>query len=396
MRPRTCETGGETGGVETTLRHALARVNDCLDRPVYEAYDSPYLPDRAFLYAGSATPLATTHSPREYSMRRFVFGLVLLTACGTAVAQQQSPPGLPTPRIQHVFPPGAKAGPAPKVSHLGLEIVLDTELTVTGTDLDEPENLLFSHPGIKARIPRAESPAARSQEEGEEGRRRRAGPGHTSSGSRLMPAFRRALTTCDSSGSGAISNPRAFVVGDRNEVNEKEPNNDVPEAQRVPIGTTVNGVIASPTDVDYTIFTGKKGQRVLLSCLAASIDSRASPLIEVYDPSGRKLAHNRGYRDNDALADLFIPADGEYFVRLSQFAYQGGGPDHFYRLTISSGPVDRRRVPAGDRAGKGDSRSRFTAATCPTASPPVTSPWTAGRSRNSRSRSRRRPTPLAS
>src|SRR5262245_61499698 len=85
-------------------------------------------------------------------MRRFVFGLVALAAGGTAAAQIQlpPPPGLPTPRIQSVFPPGAKAGPAPEVTALGMTFRLDTEVTVTGTDLDEPEKLLFSHPGITA------------------------------------------------------------------------------------------------------------------------------------------------------------------------------------------------------------------------------------------------------
>jgi hypothetical protein len=106
----------------------------------------------------------------------------------------------------------------------------------------------------------------------------------------------------------------------------------------VAIGTTVNGVLASSTDVDYTVFDGKKGQRVILACLSGSIDGRANPLVEVYDAAGRKLGSNRDYRDNDAVADVILPADGEYFVRVSQFAYQGGGPDYVYRLTIGTGP----------------------------------------------------------
>jgi hypothetical protein len=284
-------------------------------------------------------------------MRRFAFGIALLSACTTAVAQQQLPPGLPTPRIQYVFPPGAKAGPAPKIHHLGLEITLDTELTVTGSDLEEPESLLFSHPGIKAEYLEPNAPPPDPKKKEKKGRAKGASGAHkyrvtVDSG---VPAGTYDVRFV---GKWGISNPRAFVVSDRNEVNEKEPNNDVPEAQRVPIGTTINGVLASPTDVDYASFIGKKGQRVLLSCLTASIDSRASPLIEVYDPSGRKLAHNRGYRDNDALADLFVPADGEYLVRLSQFAYQGGGPEYFYRLTISSGPWIDAVFPPAIEPGK--------------------------------------------
>src|SRR5207248_7906705 len=59
-----------------------------------------------------------------------------------------------------------------------------------------------------------------------------------------------------------VSNPRTFVVGDQIEVLEKEPNNDVEQAQRVPLGCVVNGAITAPNDVDYYVFAGKKGQRV--------------------------------------------------------------------------------------------------------------------------------------
>src|SRR5207245_2199337 len=71
-----------------------------------------------------------------------------------------------------------------------------------------------------------------------------------------------------------ISNPRTFVVGDLVEVLEKEPNNDVTAPQKVDLNCTINGSISAPTDVDYYQFTGKKGQRVVCSCLGSSIDSR--------------------------------------------------------------------------------------------------------------------------
>jgi hypothetical protein len=73
-----------------------------------------------------------------------------------------------------------------------------------------------------------------------------------------------------------VSNPRAFVVGDLPEVHEKEPNNLVRQAQRVPLNCTINGTVSASADVDYYIFAGHKGQRVVLSCLASSIDSRLS------------------------------------------------------------------------------------------------------------------------
>src|SRR5262249_37933059 len=121
-----------------------------------------------------------------------------------------------------------------------------------------------------------------------------------------------------------VSNPRAFMVGDLNEVMEKEPNNDVPEAQRVELNTTVNGAMASPVDVDYYVFAGKKGQRVVFSCLATTIDSRFHAGLEVYDATGRLLAFNHNYRSNDALTDLTLPDDGDYFVRVFEFTHTQG------------------------------------------------------------------------
>ncbi|HSQ57437.1 MAG TPA: PPC domain-containing protein, partial [Gemmata sp.] len=292
-------------------------------------------------------------------MRRVVFGLVLLAACATAAAQQPPPPGLPTPRIQSVFPIGAKAGPPPKLVRFGLVIKSGYEVTITGTDLDEPEHLLFSHPGIKGEyIEPPEPPDAKKVDpkkaEPKKKERRRRGPANTPHKFRVTVAADVPPGTYDLRfvGKYGVSNPRAFVVGNLEEAEEKEPNNDVPQAQRVAIGTTINGLFANSTDVDYTVFAGKKGQRVLVSCVSSSIDGRATPLIEVFDSAGRKLAANRNYRDNDALADVTIPADGEYYVRLSPFAYQGGGPDYFYRLTISTDPWIDAVFPPAIEPGK--------------------------------------------
>src|SRR5262249_54067490 len=135
-----------------------------------------------------------------------------------------------------------------------------------------------------------------------------------------------------------VSNPRAFVVGDLAEVAEKEPNDDVKDAQRVELNSTINGVIGSPTDVDYFVFTGKKGQRVVVSCLASTIDSRLTPALEMYDGGNRPVAHNRNYQGNDALVDYTLPKDGDYYVRLYQFTHAAGSAEYFYRLSISTAP----------------------------------------------------------
>jgi hypothetical protein len=187
-------------------------------------------------------------------MRCVIFGLLVLAVCGTAAAQP--PPGLPSPRIQFVFPAGAKAGPTPEVRLFGIPIKSQPEVTVTGTDLEEPEKLLFSHAGIKGEYiaPKMPEPDPKKKD---------TAPKPPS------PGPHKFKLTVDASvppgiydvrfvGKWGVSNPRAFVVGNLPEVTEKEPNNDVPEAQRIALGTTINGVLSAGTDVDYSVFAGKK------------------------------------------------------------------------------------------------------------------------------------------
>ena len=97
------------------------------------------------------------------------------------------------------------------------------------------------------------------------------------------------------------------MVGDLPEVAEVEPNNEDTKAQQIDLNTTVNGTFAGPQDVDYYVFPATKGQRVVVSCLAASIDSRANPAIEVYDKDDKQLASNNNYRDTDAADRLHRP-----------------------------------------------------------------------------------------
>ena len=255
-------------------------------------------------------------------MSRFRLCAALLLAAAPAFAQPQ--PGLPLPRIDSVTPGGAKAG------------TTVAELILAGTDLDEANALLFGHPGIKAElIPLPPPPKVDPK----------APPPPKVDPKIPLPPGKFKITVAADVPPGnydvravnkyGVSNPRAFVVGDLPEVMEKEPNNDVPEAMKVEINTTINGTIASPTDVDLYLVTAKKGQRLILACMAASIDSKAHPVVELYDASSHRLASHHG---PDAVADAVIPADGDYFIRVAEFTYTTGGPQHFYRLTITTNP----------------------------------------------------------
>jgi hypothetical protein len=243
-----------------------------------------------------------------------------------ALAQQPPQNVLPQPRISGVMPLGAKAGTS-------------VEMTVTGTDLDDPTGLRFSHPGMTAELivppepkpdpTKKDPPKPAPKAPVTKHKYKVTVPADAPVGThdiRLVTKF-------------GVSNARAFVVGSLLEALESDkPHADVPDAQKVELNSTINGTIANTADVDYYSFAGKAGQRVLVNCRTSSVDSRCRPLVEVFAADGKRLGGNRNDKENDALADVTLPADGDYLVRVCEFAYQSGSADHFYRLTISTGP----------------------------------------------------------
>jgi hypothetical protein len=278
------------------------------------------------------------------TVRRVLALMLTLLAlrAGNAFAQPRLGSNLPAPRLLTVMPPGGKIGSA-------------VEVTFTGTDLEEPEQLLFSHPGIKAEPLAAPEPQPQPKQQPQKGQGRRRGMG--------KPVISRFKVTLDANvppgiqdvrfvNKWGVSNPRAFVAGDLAEVLEKEPNNDVEQAQRVEVNSTVNGSMANPTDVDYYVFAGKQGQRVVFSCLASSIDSRFHAGLEVYDSKGRQLASGRDYNHNDAVTDCTLPENGDYYVRLYHFTHTQGSAEHYYRLSISTAPWIDAVFPCAVEPGK--------------------------------------------
>jgi hypothetical protein len=268
---------------------------------------------------------------RRRLLPTLILVLPLLLFPGQAAAQKQPAPTQGIPQLYVVMPTGGQAGST-------------IEVTVSGQGLEEAQSLLFSHPGIKSEL-LSPPPGAAGTEKADpkkvQGKQQRGQPAMTAALKfkvSIPPDTPLGNVDVRVIAKSGVSNPRAFVVGDLKEVLEKEPNNDVAVAQRVSLNTTVNGTIAAGTDVDYFVFTGKKGQRVLASCLSSSIDSRLHAALEMFDHTGKVLAANRNYNGNDALVDCTLPRDGDYTVRLHEFTYTQGGPDHFYRLSITTAP----------------------------------------------------------
>ena len=263
-------------------------------------------------------------------MRKFApfesrrFGLWSVVALGLLLSVASSAQAqLPSTRLLAVFPPGAQAGTA-------------VDLTITnGLELEEVNRLLFNHPGIVA--------AQKMQDVA----------------GKPTPVVNQFAVTVSADvppgnyevravGFFGISNPRTFVVGVKKELNETEPNNTRELAGLVELNQTINGRINGATDIDWFKFVGKAGQRVLGDCVARRLDSKLDATLEMYDPSGKRLALARNTLvSKDALLDVTLPADGEYLVKLYDFVF-AGGEDYPYRLSLTTGPhIDFIVPPAG-------------------------------------------------
>ncbi|HKS38745.1 MAG TPA: hypothetical protein VJW76_16240, partial [Verrucomicrobiae bacterium] len=221
---------------------------------------------------------------------------------------------LPVARLSAVFPPGGKAGTT-------------VEVSLTGSDLDDATQVLFSHSNIVSKPKLLEATG-------------KADPNGFSID--VAPDVPPGVYEARAAGRFGVSNPRAFVVGDLPEVTSPATNHTIAAAFAITPGTIVNGR-ADPSAVDYFRFAAKKGQRILVECFAREIDSRMDEAMTVCDNNGKELERSR--RGN--LLDFIAPADGPYILKVHDFIYRGGD-DYFYRLTFGAGPhIDCIFPPSG-------------------------------------------------
>ena len=244
-------------------------------------------------------------------LRRVATLLLVSTA---AAAQQQAAPTVPQPKIYALFPSGGKAG-----------TVVDVRIS-SGTDLDGVQKLLFSHPGITAK-PLTEEPG-RIYPQG----RATDGKFKVSVAADVPPG----IYEVRAAGYFGVTNARRFAVGSRDEVMEKEPNNDAATAQEPPLGSVITGTCEAQ-NYDFYKVAAKKGQRYLAEVQALRLDSRAQVVLTLLDAGGRELRRIAGTRSRDALLDFTADVDGPYFVRVHDLLYRGGDEYH-YRLSIGTGP----------------------------------------------------------
>lgn len=245
------------------------------------------------------------------SVGRQVCALSLACLLSAVIARAETP----NPVLNTIFPPGGKAGTT-------------VEVIVEGSALDGLTAIRFRD-------------AAVTSKKGEANRTILSIPAG------MPPGTYDARVV----GTHGVSSPRSFVIGNRAERLETEPNDVLDAAERVPLDCVINGRIDKPGDVDCFRFAATAGQRIVLECRAERIDSRLRAILELYDAQGNRAASNRGYARTDPLIDFVAPTSGEFVVKMFDLTYSGSAA-HVYRLDIDTGPRVEFAVPCVVERGK--------------------------------------------
>lgn len=212
---------------------------------------------------------------------------------------------LPLPRLLTTTPMGGQIG-------------TQFDLSITGENLDDNGDLVFSHPGITAspKLDTAGKPVPNQ---------------YSVTVAAECPAGlyeARLLTRL------GISSSRIFSVGSLPEVLQTPGNTSLTAAQTLPVNVVCNSKM-SARSIDHYAFDAQAGQRYLVHCASRGIDSKLEAVLIVADSAGRDLLVER----RGAVLDFKAPTDGRYVIKVHELTYKGGA-DFFYRLTLQNAAAD--------------------------------------------------------
>ncbi len=220
---------------------------------------------------------------------------------------------LPSPQLHRMTPIGINA---PGV----------TELTILGADLEGVDALMFDHPGLKAEFVKDKVFKVTAAAE--------------------VPAGTFDVRAV---GRFGVTNPRLLAVTHGlQELNETEPNNTADKAQAITVNSVMNGQ-SDGNNQDLFKVALKQGQRIVIDCQSARLDTEMDPTLVLFSPSGQQLSSNSDYYGRDPLIDFLAPADGEYVIEVRDLTYRGGYP---YRLVVSDRPHIENVFPRAIQAGQ--------------------------------------------
>lgn len=233
--------------------------------------------------------------------RPAICGLAAIFAASYAATAFAQSVCLPAPRLMTTMPMGGQVGTT-------------VEVTITGQNFEDAEELSFSHPGITA-VPKVDAaglPIANQY--------------IVTIAADCPPGIHEARVMTRL----GVSSSRAFNVGKLRETIQSQGNTSLKKAMALPTDCICNGVMTRQA-VDYYSFEAKQNQRVVVDCGAKGIDSKLNPVLIVADAEGNDLLVER----RGGAVDFTAPEDGTYIIKVHDLTFSGG-PYYFYRLALQS------------------------------------------------------------
>ncbi len=230
-----------------------------------------------------------------------VHGLVLLAVVSllpnAAIAQAVC---LPAPRLLTTVPMGGQVG-------------TQVDVVITGENIEDVQELRFSHPGITA-----------TQK-------------LNADGTAVTNTYVVTITADCPLGIHearlmsrlGVSSSRVFSVGALPEQLRTSPNTTLATAMTLPLNSICNASLTKQT-VDFYKVEAKQNQRILVDCAAKGIDSKLNPVLIIADAQGNDLVVER----RGGVLDFTVPADGTFVVKVHDLTFAGGA-NHFYRLSLT-------------------------------------------------------------
>ena len=139
-----------------------------------------------------------------------------------------------------------------------------------------------------------------------------------------------------------ISNNVRFELSDLKETTEKEPNDNILNAQNIEPGIVVNGVISKPGDDDWYKIDAVAGTTIVFEVMARKLGSPLDAKLTLFNSRGGKMTEVDDLEDKsegilthhaDPVIVYRFPQTGTFFVRLTD-TQQKGGNDYSYRFKI--------------------------------------------------------------
>lgn len=158
---------------------------------------------------------------------------------------------------------------------------------------------------------------------------------------------------------GVLSNVRNFSTSPLPDCAEREPDNQLSQAQLITNAVVVNGSIGSPDDQDWFRFEGRQGEEKTIEVFARRLGSPLDSCLTLLNAQHKELAVNDDAEDKsfgllthqaDSRINIKLPETGTYYVKLND-QQKKGGDEYAYRLMIGEEQPDYqlRIVPASLR-----------------------------------------------